>query len=118
MKESCFKLHGVPEWYKQLKDQKVKETGSVRHFNVITADVGNNSENASNLGEAVKQMTELIKLMKENIPQQDPFQVNFAHGDDFAGTSALVTPSENGFGLRIVDTGATNHMCAHPSLHT
>ncbi|KAL0390458.1 UNVERIFIED_CONTAM: Retrovirus-related Pol polyprotein from transposon RE2 [Sesamum calycinum] len=103
-KESCFKLHGVPDWYKQLKDQKVKETGSARGFNVITADAGNDSENASNLGEAVKQMTELIKLMKENIPQQDPLQVNFAHGDDFAGTSALVTPSENGFGLWIVDT--------------
>ncbi|KAK4397721.1 Retrovirus-related Pol polyprotein from transposon RE1 [Sesamum angolense] len=73
-------------------------------FNVITADAGNDSENASNLGDAVKQMTELIKLMKENIPQQDPLQVNFAHGDDFAGTSALVTPSENGFGLWIVDT--------------
>ncbi|KAL0397800.1 UNVERIFIED_CONTAM: hypothetical protein Scaly_0228400 [Sesamum calycinum] len=103
-KESCFKLHGVPDWYKQLKDQKVKETGSARGFNVITADAGNDSENASNLGDAVKQMTELIKLMKENIPQQDPLQVNFAHGDDFAGTSALVTPSENGFGLWIVDT--------------
>ncbi|KAL0314769.1 UNVERIFIED_CONTAM: Retrovirus-related Pol polyprotein from transposon RE2 [Sesamum angustifolium] len=103
-KESCFKLHGVPDWYKQLKDQKVKETGSARGFNVITADAGNDSENASNLRDAVKQMTELIKLMKENIPQQDPLQVNFAHGDDFAGTSALVTPSENGFGLWIVDT--------------
>ncbi|KAL0418446.1 UNVERIFIED_CONTAM: Retrovirus-related Pol polyprotein from transposon RE1 [Sesamum radiatum] len=103
-KESCFKLHGVPDWYKQLKDQKVKETGSARGFNVITADAGNDSENASNLGDAVKQMTELIKLMKENIPQQDPLQVNFAHRDDFAGTSALVTPSENGFGLWIVDT--------------
>ncbi|KAK4386150.1 Retrovirus-related Pol polyprotein from transposon RE2 [Sesamum angolense] len=68
---------------------KVKETRSARGFNLITADVGNDLENASNLGEAVKQMTELIKLMKENIPQQDALQVNFAHGDDFASTSAL-----------------------------
>ncbi|KAL0404416.1 UNVERIFIED_CONTAM: Retrovirus-related Pol polyprotein from transposon RE2 [Sesamum radiatum] len=63
-------------------------------------------------------MTELIRLMKDNAPQQDPLQVNFAHGDEFAGTSALTTPSKNAFGSWIIDTGATNHMCAHPSLLT
>ncbi|KAL0408279.1 UNVERIFIED_CONTAM: hypothetical protein Sradi_1762300, partial [Sesamum radiatum] len=118
MKETCFKLHGVPEWYKDLKDQKRREVGPTRSFTVVTGEASGNSDNASNFGEAVKQMSELIKIMKENIPQQDPLQVNFAHGDEFAGTSALTTSSKNAFGSWIIDTGATNHMCAYPSLLT
>ncbi|KAL0440588.1 UNVERIFIED_CONTAM: hypothetical protein Slati_2541800 [Sesamum latifolium] len=92
-KETCFKLNGVPDWYKDSKDQKRREAGPAKGFNVITGEGGGSSENTSHLGEAVKQMTELIWLMKDNIPQQDLLQVNFAHGDEFARTSALTTPS-------------------------
>ncbi|KAL0322061.1 UNVERIFIED_CONTAM: hypothetical protein Scaly_2502500 [Sesamum calycinum] len=81
--KSCFKLHGTPDWYKDLKDHRQREIVSARGYNIVTGEAGNNSENTPGFGEAVKQMTELIKLMKENIPQQDPLQVNFAHGDDF-----------------------------------
>ncbi|KAL0405763.1 UNVERIFIED_CONTAM: hypothetical protein Slati_3890200 [Sesamum latifolium] len=39
-KETCFKLHCVPDWYKSLKDQKRRETGGgqQRGFSVITRD--------------------------------------------------------------------------------
>ncbi|KAL0416267.1 UNVERIFIED_CONTAM: Retrovirus-related Pol polyprotein from transposon RE2 [Sesamum latifolium] len=48
---------------------------------------------------------------------QDPLQVNFAYGDDFAGKVTFNT-SVVDFGSWIVDTGATNHMCAIPSHFT
>ncbi|KAK4389632.1 Retrovirus-related Pol polyprotein from transposon RE2 [Sesamum angolense] len=81
-KDTCFKLHGVPDWYRELKDKKRREGGLARGFNVISGKGGTSTDGSNNIGEAMKQMTELIKLMKENIPQ--PLQVNFAHGDDFA----------------------------------
>ncbi|KAL0405762.1 UNVERIFIED_CONTAM: Retrovirus-related Pol polyprotein from transposon RE2 [Sesamum latifolium] len=58
--------------------------------------------------------------MKGQIPAvaQDPLQVHFAQGEDFAGTGALHNSSTNVLGYWIVDTGATNHMCADPSLFT
>ncbi|KAL0382041.1 UNVERIFIED_CONTAM: Retrovirus-related Pol polyprotein from transposon RE2 [Sesamum calycinum] len=99
-KDTCFKLHGVPDWYRELKDQKRREGGLARGFNVISGEGGTSTDGSNNIGEAMKQMTELIKLMKENIPPQDPLQVNFAHGDDFAGIlhqrSCPHTPQQNG----------------------
>ncbi|KAL0334047.1 UNVERIFIED_CONTAM: Retrovirus-related Pol polyprotein from transposon RE1 [Sesamum angustifolium] len=83
-KDTCFKLHGVPDWYRELKDKKRREGGLARGFNVISREGGTSTDGSNNIGEAMKQMTELIKPMKENIPPQDPLQVNFAHGDDFA----------------------------------
>ncbi|KAL0347878.1 UNVERIFIED_CONTAM: Retrovirus-related Pol polyprotein from transposon RE1 [Sesamum calycinum] len=71
-KDTCFKLHGVPDWYRELKDQKRREGGLARGFNVISGEGGTSTDGSNNIGEAMKQMTELIKLMKENIPPQDP----------------------------------------------
>ncbi|KAL0308794.1 UNVERIFIED_CONTAM: Retrovirus-related Pol polyprotein from transposon RE2 [Sesamum radiatum] len=103
-KDTCFKLHGVPDWYKELKDQKRREGGLARGFNVISGEGGTSTDGSNNIGEAMKQMTELIKLMKENIPPQDPLQVNFAHGDDFASKATLINSSVNVFGSWIIDT--------------
>ncbi|KAL0301405.1 UNVERIFIED_CONTAM: Retrovirus-related Pol polyprotein from transposon RE2 [Sesamum radiatum] len=104
-KDTCFKLYGVPDWYRELKDQKRRESGLARGFNVISGEGGTSTDGSKNIGEVMKQMTELIKLMKENIPPQDPLQVNFAHGDDFAGKATLINSSVNVFvhGLLIQD---------------
>ncbi|KAL0433627.1 UNVERIFIED_CONTAM: hypothetical protein Slati_2697000 [Sesamum latifolium] len=34
----CFKIHGVPEWYKGLKDQKQRDGGSTRGFTVTAGE--------------------------------------------------------------------------------
>ncbi|KAL0355297.1 UNVERIFIED_CONTAM: Copia protein [Sesamum radiatum] len=86
-KDTCFKLFGVPDWYKTLKDQKRKEGAPSKGFNVTSTEGIHTGDPASDFGEAMKQ------------------------GDDFAGTGFLTD-----FGSWIVDTGATNHMCADPSL--
>ncbi|KAL0438883.1 UNVERIFIED_CONTAM: Retrovirus-related Pol polyprotein from transposon RE2 [Sesamum latifolium] len=117
-KETCFKLHGVPDWYKILKDQKRREGDTIRGYNVVSNEGITKGDSVSDFGEAMKQVNELLKLMKGQLPQTqlDPLQVNFAQGDDFAGTSTLHNTSIKDFGSWIVDTGATNHMCADSSL--
>ncbi|KAK4400315.1 Retrovirus-related Pol polyprotein from transposon RE2 [Sesamum angolense] len=63
---------------------------------------------------------ELVKLMRgtvePHVPQQ---QVNFAQVDDFACINlTLDSYVDDVLGCWIVDTGATNHMCANPRLLT
>ncbi|KAK4385506.1 Retrovirus-related Pol polyprotein from transposon RE1 [Sesamum angolense] len=116
-RETCFKLHGVPDWYRDLKDQKRKDGTQTRGFNVMARD---GAENVTEFGEAMKQVTEFLKLMKGQLPSTttDPLQINFAQGEDFAGIGASRDSFINDFGSWIVDTGATNHMCADSSLFT
>ncbi|KAL0384763.1 UNVERIFIED_CONTAM: Retrovirus-related Pol polyprotein from transposon RE1 [Sesamum radiatum] len=116
-KDTCFKLHGVPDWYRDMKEQRRGETGPARGFNVVSGEGNINTDGSNNFGETMKQMAELMKMMRENMSQQDPLQVNFAHGEDFAG-KVISNSSVIDFGSWIVDTGATNHMCAFPSHFT
>ncbi|KAL0426863.1 UNVERIFIED_CONTAM: hypothetical protein Slati_2861100, partial [Sesamum latifolium] len=60
VRETCFKLHGVPDC------------------------------NAIAFGEAMKRVTEFLKLMKgQPAAETDPLKINFAQGADFAGSSLL-----------------------------
>ncbi|KAL0382473.1 UNVERIFIED_CONTAM: Retrovirus-related Pol polyprotein from transposon RE2 [Sesamum calycinum] len=79
-KDTCFKLYGVPEWYKNLKDQKRREGGTTKGFNVTSAERNSEGESAVDFGEAMKQ------------------------GDDFAGIGALHISFVTDFGSWIVDT--------------
>ncbi|KAL0303359.1 UNVERIFIED_CONTAM: hypothetical protein Sradi_6204000 [Sesamum radiatum] len=76
--------------------------------------VGEETNTASpTFSEAVRQ--ELMKLMKGKMPH-DPLQALLVH-DDFAGIGcALVNSENNDLDFWIVDTGATNHMCAKLSM--
>ncbi|KAL0408068.1 UNVERIFIED_CONTAM: hypothetical protein Sradi_1741200 [Sesamum radiatum] len=117
-RDTCFKLHGTPDWYKHLLEKKKKKGGNIRGYNVQT------EEHQNSLHRTPKQevlLQELIRLMKgegqQTQMQEDPLQVNFAHLDGFAGNISAFTSLDNGFlDTWIVDTGATNHMCAHKSL--
>ncbi|KAK4381354.1 hypothetical protein Sango_2975700 [Sesamum angolense] len=39
-KDTCFKIYGVPEWYKSLKDQKCKDGGQARGYNIVMKELG------------------------------------------------------------------------------
>ncbi|KAL0300240.1 UNVERIFIED_CONTAM: hypothetical protein Sangu_3131800, partial [Sesamum angustifolium] len=83
---ACFKIYGGPDWYRNLKDQRQKERGPARGYNVISGEGLSGGEKTTEFGEAMKQVHELLRMMKGQIPQvqQDPLQVNFVPGDDFA----------------------------------
>ncbi|KAK4393104.1 Retrovirus-related Pol polyprotein from transposon RE1 [Sesamum angolense] len=109
-RETCFKLHGTPDWYKELNEQRKKqpttlmvETTERRHA------VGQPETKDQTL------LQELMKLIKGSLHQEE--QVNFAQTDDFAGEHfAFASYEKSVLDFWIVDTGATNHMCANPKL--
>ncbi|KAL0389036.1 UNVERIFIED_CONTAM: hypothetical protein Scaly_0260700 [Sesamum calycinum] len=78
-----FKIHGVPDWYKDLTDQRKKIAGRERGFDAaMTDDKGStHSEGIPNITDIVQ--TELKKFMHDEV-LLDPFEVNFAQLDDFA----------------------------------
>ncbi|KAL2251770.1 UNVERIFIED_CONTAM: hypothetical protein Sindi_2299300 [Sesamum indicum] len=106
--DSCFKLHGVPEWYKEITDQQRKSGGRGRGFAAAAASeqVRIRSEGATNIADIVR--TEVQRLMHEEMPL-DPLKVNFAQMDDYAGNS-MNSPCTT-FGFWIIDSGATSHIC-------
>lgn len=83
MRDTCFKIHGYPEWYKELHDQR-KKKGVRKGFAAAVEDKTPAEQKPETLQTA--QITEIVKqvmkLMKEKTPL-DPVKVNFAHLDEF-----------------------------------
>ncbi|KAL0293767.1 UNVERIFIED_CONTAM: Retrovirus-related Pol polyprotein from transposon RE1 [Sesamum angustifolium] len=84
-KDTCFKLHGTPDWYKELIEKKRREGGPMRGYNAEATETHNvQHQGTDNL------LQELIRLMKGEGGQgkqiqNDPLHGNFAQMDDFAG---------------------------------
>ncbi|KAL0383129.1 UNVERIFIED_CONTAM: Retrovirus-related Pol polyprotein from transposon TNT 1-94 [Sesamum calycinum] len=116
-KDSCFKLHGIPDWY-NLPVQKKKESG-VKGFAASVTDVpckegsSHQSSDVPNQNNVSVMMAEILKLVKENAQPSNPLTVNYANYvyDDveFADcqslfhelgiihqTSCTYTPQQNG----------------------
>ncbi|KAL2228641.1 UNVERIFIED_CONTAM: Retrovirus-related Pol polyprotein from transposon RE2 [Sesamum indicum] len=113
--ENCFLLHGTPDWYKSLTERKQKG----KMF------AGNVDANAESLQHSPKQdashmMAEILRLLQKNTTPSDPItsSANFAHYDnEFAGN--ISRPPIIDLSYWIIDTGATNHVCANIDLfHT
>ncbi|XP_019053042.1 PREDICTED: uncharacterized protein LOC104595553 isoform X2 [Nelumbo nucifera] len=87
VKETCFKLHGYPDWHKDLKGGK----GSGRNVaNMVDTPLDieddsedKNSDKQSAIANLVQQ--ELMKLLKGKMTAESGVHVNFAHLNDFAG---------------------------------
>ncbi|KAL0371778.1 UNVERIFIED_CONTAM: hypothetical protein Scaly_0859400 [Sesamum calycinum] len=80
-KETCFKIHGTPDWYKELQDKRRRDTIPARGF---TVDANPMKEvHSETKGELLQ---ELIRLIKTGFQMDSP-QGNFAQSDDFAGYS-------------------------------
>ncbi|KAL0291587.1 UNVERIFIED_CONTAM: hypothetical protein Sangu_3262400 [Sesamum angustifolium] len=115
-KDSCFKLYGVPEWYKSLSDQKKKGTGGKALMANVTKTV-DASPSEQNIGDLV---TELLKIVKSTNTPSDPVTTTYANyvhiDEEFAGNAS--NHSSIDFGYWIIDTGATNHICADITMFT
>ncbi|KAK4408099.1 hypothetical protein Sango_0390900 [Sesamum angolense] len=94
-KESCFNLHGVPDWYKALPKPKKKGPGG-KNFTVVVEVVskGDGSGKKKNYGlpnqdNIIAMMTEILKLFKQQNLLLDPLIANYANYvhnvDEFAG---------------------------------
>ncbi|XP_044483739.1 uncharacterized protein LOC123209672 [Mangifera indica] len=89
MKETCFKLYGYPDWYKELKEQQGKSV-SRSMANMVDTPLDFGTEKKL-VGKADKQMDlasmvqqEVLKLMKGKMLVEGS-HVNFANLDNYAG---------------------------------
>lgn len=86
-KESCFKLTGYPDWYKDYKDKKKPKFNSA---NMVDADVQDNPlhniENQDNK-DSFNAMVEQFSHFLKNNQNVDLHSANFTHLGDFAGPS-------------------------------
>ncbi|KAL0392792.1 UNVERIFIED_CONTAM: Retrovirus-related Pol polyprotein from transposon RE1 [Sesamum radiatum] len=82
-KDTCFKLHGTPDWYKELTEQRRKQP-TVRGFMVNSTErkiAGGQLEITDH-----SLLQGLMKLLKGSIQQEE--QVNFAQIHNFADSSS------------------------------
>ncbi|KAL0322067.1 UNVERIFIED_CONTAM: putative mitochondrial protein [Sesamum calycinum] len=122
-KDSCFKLHGIPDWYKNLPEQKKKESG-LKGFAASVTDVpckegsSHQSSNVPNQNNVSVMMAEVLKLVKENSQPSNPLTVNYANYvyDDVEFASNVSSTPNFDSRSWIIDTGATNHICADITL--
>ncbi|KAL2236391.1 UNVERIFIED_CONTAM: Retrovirus-related Pol polyprotein from transposon RE1 [Sesamum indicum] len=115
-KESCFKLHGFPDWYKELRDQRKKQSSNGRAYAVVDATQSSIEASNSNGVQLMSELLDALRMVQNKIPQ-DPVNVHFAQVDEMAGMtmeySTLTGCNANSW---IVDTGATCHMCGDVKL--
>ncbi|KAF7816397.1 uncharacterized protein G2W53_030366 [Senna tora] len=107
LKESCFKIVGYPEWFKELKEQR-KKAGNKKL-------VASTSENPLNdEPEKTKDWATLIsQIVRQEIQKANEERVNVAYLGDFAGNTLSSLNSRPEW---IIDTGATSHICFEKTL--
>ncbi|KAF7813102.1 uncharacterized protein G2W53_034078 [Senna tora] len=122
-KETCFKIHGYPEWFKELKERKA---GKKPAANIVTKDPGNSESPSSqeteptgkgDLKNAISYLLkEVQRLGKGKTVGGKEDQVNFANMYEFAGNTSTKGSLGLPFKRWVIDTGATTHMCSDITL--
>lgn len=93
-RETCFKLNGYPDWYKDYKENKKNGFNSVHMANTNQQDLHvenplfNNHDSCSSNQESNDSMNALLQQFNEFIKSNqkiDSHFANFSHFGDFAG---------------------------------
>ena len=125
---NCFKIHGYPEWYKALKNQRAQGTMRVNLANTsmeTPLDYDDNSEphpdstashqTSSDMDLSAMIQREIMKYMKgkKRVAQAHFAQTNFAGMTSIPTLKCNLKSQEfsSKKGLWIIDTGASKHMC-------
>ncbi|KAF7830107.1 monoglyceride lipase [Senna tora] len=109
MEDTCFKKHGIPEWYTEYKAQKSKKTQSFSS-NVSTVDSASQSSNGVDMSlfsEMIQK--ELQKFMKSKASSEEK-TVNTSCFADFAGNVHSYSDMVFQNGNWIIDSGASSHI--------
>ncbi|KAL2232264.1 UNVERIFIED_CONTAM: Retrovirus-related Pol polyprotein from transposon RE1 [Sesamum indicum] len=117
-KENCFRLHGFPDWYKELHESRRKH-GSAGRAYAATSGEGSGLDKPGNSdanNTLMSELLEALRMVQHKVPQ-DPINVHFAQVDEMAGMAldhfSSVDCDTNSW---IVDTGATSHMSGNVKL--
>ncbi|KAL2247193.1 UNVERIFIED_CONTAM: Retrovirus-related Pol polyprotein from transposon RE1 [Sesamum indicum] len=112
-KDTCFKIHGIPDWYKELVDKRKKGTVEGRAY--MAEERGVTTEATTSSTSLISELLEALKLIQSK-GTSDPVKVHFAQLDESAGMASSTTLTEHISSSWIVDTGATRHWCGDISL--
>ncbi|KAL0287186.1 UNVERIFIED_CONTAM: hypothetical protein Sradi_7129300 [Sesamum radiatum] len=91
-KDTCFKIHGTPDWYKEMIEQQKKEQGMARGYTVQTDEfkgVINHNQKETKESLLLQELVKLIKGRDQNMQQYPPPQAHFAQHDNFAGIHSV-----------------------------
>lgn len=130
MKETCFKLHGYPNWYKQLKENKKNKSNLTHMANAnynqqiesplhelveISQTTNHDQFNDESINNLLQQFSQLIKANHKS----DVHFPDISYFGDFLDMriSLLNSLKSDRFNRNtwILDTTATAHMCAQLS---
>ncbi|KAL0451792.1 UNVERIFIED_CONTAM: hypothetical protein Slati_1157300 [Sesamum latifolium] len=68
-KENCFKLHGIPEWYKDLNEQKKRDMVTNRVYAATDAHISEDNKNTQRTEVvSVSELMEALKLVQTKAP--------------------------------------------------
>ncbi|KAF7803191.1 uncharacterized protein G2W53_042302 [Senna tora] len=117
-RDSCFKIIGFPDWYKDLKEQKKKAGKKGENTAVnMTADTPIDfvkEKDSIDFAGVLTALQEIAKVVKNKAEEQ----VNFANIGEFAGkisnSYSYIIDNE----CWIIDTGASSHICSNKHLMT
>ncbi|KAL0400033.1 UNVERIFIED_CONTAM: hypothetical protein Sradi_2346600 [Sesamum radiatum] len=110
-RETCFKIHGVPNWYKELNEKKKKANGDGRAYMATEANKVIDTSGSS----LIADLMEALKLI-QNKGQNNLVKVHFAKFDEMTGMVFENNVGKHALSSWIVDTGATRHMCGDDKL--
>ncbi|KAK4381932.1 Retrovirus-related Pol polyprotein from transposon RE1 [Sesamum angolense] len=87
-KDTFFKIHGTPDWYEEMIEQKKRDQGGPKGYAVHIEEKKTVSNQTQGDTKESLLLQELVKLMRghtQNIQQHNPLEGHFAQHDDFAG---------------------------------
>ncbi|KAL0399760.1 UNVERIFIED_CONTAM: Retrovirus-related Pol polyprotein from transposon RE1 [Sesamum radiatum] len=88
-RDTCFRLHGVPDWYKELNEQKKKGPVTRAYAAAETENIVNTiNSQGDNL---VSDLLEALKTIQNNKLTRDPMQVHFAQDMEMTGHVLIST---------------------------
>ncbi|KAF7800953.1 uncharacterized protein G2W53_044551 [Senna tora] len=113
-RDTCFKIVGFPDWYKELKEQRKKARKKNMAANALAdtpIEPTKVKENIDFSG-VLTALQEIAKMVKSKADEQ----VNFANFGEFAGKTTNSTSVKIDKRSWIIDTGASSHMCSNKNL--
>ncbi|KAF7815489.1 L-ascorbate oxidase [Senna tora] len=104
-RETCFKLNGFPDWWKEKKPV----AGKKQHANMV---ISNETDNPLEMKESTDLSSMISQLVKQEIAKLSKGTdevASFAHTLDFAGNASNLETLMM-LGTWIIDTSASSHM--------
>ncbi|KAF7842470.1 UBN2_3 domain-containing protein [Senna tora] len=122
-KDTCFKIHGYPEWWKEFKEKKAAANGKKAVSNMATEKIIQETpitQEFDGKGDLTSVVNYLLKevqrLGKGKLSTSKDEQVHFAYLHEFVGNLKDYKNLKSLNSCWIIDTGATSHMCCNKML--